>query len=169
MYDAFGFARESWTVKVRDGFPPLRDAVRAFGAAHALALDDLDALETKATRKPNLLDRWRGRDTTSRTLVVLAPGLVVWAVLGEGKDAAAALGARLATVTVERGMGGRIGAMMPNARGVRGLSLTDVFVGGGSQSATAFLGYGKEPDGDLFEQRLREAMRDAGNPLHGLG
>jgi hypothetical protein len=168
-FDAFGFWRESWTVPLRDAHPALRDAVRAFAAAHGLALEDLPALETKTTRKPGFFERWRGADTTSRSVAVVAPGLLVWAVLGEGKTAATALAAKLATVTVEPGMGGRIGAIMPSARSVRGLSVTGVFEGGSGQSATAFLGYGKEADGDHFEQRLRAAMRDAGNPLHGLG
>ncbi len=167
-YDAFGFARESWTVPLAEGHGPLRDALRAWAAARSVTLDDaLPALETRSVRKPGLLDRLFGRDTSSRSLAVVAPGLVVWALLPERAEVAVAKAAALSSVVVDRGMGGRIGSMLAGAKDLRGLSFTATFVDA-QGPATAFLGYGREPDGDAFEQRVREGMRDAGNPLYGL-
>jgi hypothetical protein len=167
-FDSFGFWRESWTLKVRDAHPPLVAAFEAFAAQHDLELSDLEALETRTVRKPGLLDRLFGRDTTSRSLAAVMPGLVVWAVLPEKATEAKATAAHLATVTVDRGMAGRIAAAFPTASQMRGLSFTGVYVGRTGAAATTFLGYGREVDGDAFERHLREAMRDAGNPLHGL-
>jgi hypothetical protein len=164
-----GWTRSSRTVGVSEAQPALREAFRRFGEAHSLDLAGATALETKNVRGPGFFDRWFGRDTASWSLATVLPGLVVWAVLPERATEATALAARLADVTVEKGMGGRIAAIVPNAKNARGVSFTGVFVGRGGTSATAFLGWGPEPDGPAFERRLREAMRDAGNPLHGLG
>jgi hypothetical protein len=167
-FDGFGFWRESWTVPIRDADRPLREAVERFGARRALDLTDLPALETRSVRQPGWLDHLFRRDTESRALYVVAPGLLVWVRKGPEARDALLRAAPLAAITVERGMAGPIGAARPAARGLRGLTISGTAVGESARTLT-FLGYGREPDGDVFEQRLREAMRDAGNPQHGLG
>lgn len=166
QYDGFGWHRESSTVAWRDARAPLREAALAWAAARGVALaEDAEALQTRSVRRPGLLDRWFGRDTTSWSVAVLAPGLVLWTVQGPGA-APVTLAAPLASVGVERGMGGRIGASIAGARALRGLSFTATFVGA-TEGATAFLGFGPEADGDAFERRLRAAAAAAGNPAAG--
>ncbi len=136
--------------------PALATAVRQHIETHQLGTVLTNALfcgETTSTRqKKGLFGR---KSETIHTGFLLAPPWLIWATAKEG-ETAAVLAARLRDIQVQDYQRSEMYKLMPDSGlNITGLRQSDEGVG------TAFIGLGPEPAGQMFRERLRQAVDQA--------
>ncbi len=147
--------------------PDVRDALHRYAASHgleaALNASPLAAIETISTR---LEGRIRKREQRTYHLLWLTDDLLVLAVVREEGETPSVHAFRVAEIDLDSSLAGFAASVGLADAYADGIPLTGLPLGG-TERGSYFLPAARGGAGDAFRERLREAMREAGNPTAG--